>query len=117
MAGSTCRTAVSEAYQSAASLPAGGAFGCEQAGTLASPISKYVQSVATATNGVITVTTSNETSLKTAASKTIDMVPQLANGTAMTSANVGTAVGSWKCGPGATDGIDPKYLPASCRGN
>ncbi|WP_151832614.1 pilin [Acinetobacter ursingii] len=117
LAGSTCRTAVSEAYQSAASLPAGGAFGCEQAGTSASPISKYVQSVATATNGVITVTTSNEKSLKTAGSKTIDMVPQLANGTAMTSANVGTAVGSWKCGPGATTGIDPKYLPASCRGN
>ena len=23
---------------------------------------------------------------------------------------------SWVCGPGATDGIDAKYLPASCKG-
>ena len=118
LAGSTCRTAVSEAYQSASSLPAGGAFGCEQAGTKASPISKYVQSVATADNGVITVTTSDDKSLKEAGEKTIDMIPQLADGTAMTGAsNIGTAVGSWKCGPGRATPIDAKYLPASCRGN
>ncbi|MFW1810149.1 pilin [Acinetobacter ursingii] len=120
LAGSTCRTAVSEAYQSAASLPAGGTFRCEQAGTTASPVSKYVESVTTIDGGTIVIKTAKEDSLKTAAEKTIEMVPQLADGTAMTSANIGTAVGSWKCGPDTTSSgtaIDAKYLPASCRGN
>ncbi|WP_228256766.1 pilin [Acinetobacter sp. WCHAc060033] len=116
LAGSACRTAVSEAYQSAASLPADNGYGCEQNTTKAdaSIPSKYVQAVTTTSAGVITVTTSKETSLKGAASKTIDMTPLAAGGG---NATLNTPVGAWKCGPGATAGIDVKYLPASCRGN
>lgn len=116
LAGSTCRTAVSEAFQSASSLPAGNAFGCEQniAGTTASPASKYVLSVVTTGNGVITVTTTSDGSLKEAASKQIDMTPLTSTGAPAVANSV---IGSWKCGPSTgTDAMPVKYLPASCRG-
>src|SRR5690606_36260116 len=74
LAGSTCRTAVSEAYQAASTLPGANAFGCEinTTGNAASPASKYVLSVVTDGDGVITVKTTADGSLKEAASKTID---------------------------------------------
>ncbi|MDM1300653.1 pilin [Acinetobacter indicus] len=116
LAGSTCRTAVSEAYQSAATLPGANEFGCEvnTAGT-GTPASKYVLSVVTSDAGVITVTTTADGSLKEAASKEIVMTPLQADGTA---AAANTPVGAWKCGPStsATDAMPVKYLPASCRG-
>ncbi|MEQ1410057.1 pilin [Acinetobacter indicus] len=118
LAGSTCRTAVSEAYQAASTLPGANAFGCElnTAGTATSPASKYVLSVVTDANGKITVTTTSDGSLKEAASKKIDMTPVQADGT--TPAVPNSAVGGWKCGPGATaaTAMPAKYLPASCRG-
>ena len=116
LAGSACRTAVSEAYQSAASLPADNGYGCEQNITdaVASKPSKYVLSVKTTSAGVITVKTAAESSLKDAASKTIAMTPLAAGGGAAT---LNSPVGAWKCGPGTSaKKIDPKYLPASCRG-
>ncbi len=115
LAGSTCRTAVTEAYQSASSMPGANKFGCEQ--NSASNASKYVKSVTTTDDGVITVTTSTDASLGDAKSKTLVMTPQTAGGTALTAANVGQSVGSWKCGPGGSAAIADKYLPASCRGN
>lgn len=114
LAGSTCRTAVSEAFQAASALPGAGKFGCEVGGTTAaSKASKYVQQVTTSDAGVITVTTTADGSLKEAASKTIDMTPVQADGTTAAVAN--STVGGWKCGPGATSGMPEKYLPASCR--
>jgi len=117
LAGSTCRTAVSEAFQSAATLPDANEFGCEvnTTGTATTPASKYVLSVVTSDAGVITVTTTADGSLKEAASKEIVMTPLQADGTA---AAANTPVGAWKCGPStsATDAMPVKYLPASCRG-
>ena len=118
LAGSTCRTTVTEIYQSTTSsaLPAQNAWGCETnvTDTAASKASKYVLSVKTSDAGQITVTTSADTSLKDAASKTIILTPMLADGTTtMSSANIGTSVGAWKCAAGT---IPPKYLPGSCRG-
>jgi type IV pilus assembly protein PilA len=118
LAGSACRTTITEVYQSTTStaLPATNAWGCEvnTAGTAASKASKYVLSVTTSNAGVITVTTSADTSLKAAASKTIIMTPMKADGTTtMGTADIGTSVGAWKCSPGT---IDAKYLPGSCRG-
>ena len=109
LAGSTCRTAVTEAFQAASSIPTAGNFGCES--TSGSQVSKYVESVTTADGGVITITTSGDSSLKDAASKTIIMTPFQTDG--VTAPDVGTGVGSWKCGPGAA--MPPKYLPSSCR--
>ena len=116
LAGSACRTTITEVYQSSASgsLPGAGAWGCES--TSGTAPSKYVASVTTSAAGLVTVTLGADSSLKTAANKTIDMTPLKSDGTAMTSAEAGTSVHSWKCGPGATNGIAPKYLPGSCRG-
>ena len=111
LAGSTCRTAVSEAYQAASTLPAAGAFGCEVGG--ASAASKYVQSVTTATGGIITVSMTNDASLKGAASTAITMTPLTATGAA---AVANTTIGSWRCGPASSTPMPVKYLPASCRG-
>jgi type IV pilus assembly protein PilA len=116
LAGSACRTTVTEVYQSASgSLPAANGWGCE-VGSTTSAASKYVQQVQTDQNGVITVTTTNDSSLKAAGNSTIVMTPTLANGTAMTNTNIGTSVGAWKCGPGTTNPMPTKFLPGSCRG-
>ncbi|MCO8107003.1 pilin [Acinetobacter indicus] len=113
LAGSTCRTAVSEAFQSASTLPTGGNFGCE-VGSSTSKASKYVQQVTTLDGGIIEVTTTNDASLKDAKEKVIVMTPTKADGTTAAVAN--EAVGGWKCGPkSGNTGMPVKYLPASCR--
>ncbi|MDH0710416.1 pilin [Acinetobacter johnsonii] len=101
LAASTCRTAVTEAVQTTGgtSMPAAGEYGCESS----TQVSKYVASVATSASGVITVTATNEDSLKTAKGGTITLTPQ----------GVGTGnVTSWVC----NGTIPTKYLPSSCRG-
>ena len=115
LAGSACRTAITEVFQSSSSgsLPGAGAWGCESvSGTQAS---KYVASVTTDTVGKITITTSADPSLGDAASKTIEMQPWVSASAAMATTDVGKSVYQWKCGPGKTTGIAPKYLPGSCR--
>ena len=110
LAGSACRTTVSEVYQSTSSLPLENDWGCEVGG--ASQASKYVQSVTTSAKGVITVTTPTvELSglPAAAAGKTIIMTPLTSAGAA---AVAGTAIGSWKCGPGS---MPKKYLPGTCQ--
>ena len=114
LAGSACRTTVSEVYQSTSTLPNANDWGCEVGG--ASQASKYVQSVTTDANGIITVTTPSvaDSGLPTAAaSKSIILTPLKSNGTA---AVAGTAIGSWKCGPvSGANGMPKKYLPGTCQ--
>jgi len=52
---STCRTTVSEVYQSADTGPGANNWGCENA----SATSKYVQSLSTSVNGMVSVTLQN----------------------------------------------------------
>ena len=108
LAASTCRTSITEAYQvSSGSLPTAGNWGCESA----SATSKYVASVTTDANGVITVASQGIPGVTTG----VILTPMQANGTtAMTTSNVGTPVGAWKCAPSVT--TEAKYLPSSCRG-
>jgi len=112
LAGSACRTSITETYQSATSLPAGGAWGCEQ-GSASSAATKYVQSVETSDAGVITITTTNEPSLNAAANTTIVMTPYKDATMASPAAAPGDKIAAWKCAPGS---MSPKYLPGSCRG-
>jgi len=102
LAASTCRTAVTEAVQTGGgtSLPTAGNYGCESSG--AGPVSKYVQSVATANNGTITVTATSDPSLKGAAGANVTLTPTIASGN----------VTGWTC----NGSIPAKYLPSSCRG-
>jgi len=106
---SQCRTTIAEVYQTAAAgtAPSANGWGCETTtGT------KYVASVATDTNGVITVTSSAATDLGGAASGTITLTPQTSAGVALTVAAIPTQVGAFKCAPGT---MPAKYLPGSCK--
>ena len=132
LAGSVCRTTVTEVYQSSDSLPAANEWGCEvglpertgtapedggEAPTLpAVPSTKYTALVETTDAGTITVTTTDATDLGDAAEKTFQLVPLNAAGDVMDSGDIGTTVNAWRCGPGGTAAISPKYLPGSCRG-
>ncbi|WP_422099846.1 pilin [Variovorax sp.] len=118
LAGSACRTSITETVQSttSASLPGDNAWGCEQ-GSATSAATKYVQTVETTAGGVIVITTSNATDLKAAASKKISMTPST-SATAVTAPTAGSTINRWICGPdGGGSGIDAKYLPGSCRGS
>lgn len=116
LAASSCRTTVTEVYQSStgSTLPAADKWGCE-VGNSTSAATKYVQSVSTSDTGVITVKTSAAPDLKGAESKTFALTPMKNATLPMAAADIGSAVNNWKCGPAGTDAIDPKYLPGSCR--
>jgi type IV pilus assembly protein PilA len=109
LATSQCRTAISEVYQTASSGPGANNWGCESA----SQSSKYVGSVTTDVNGVVTVTSSSASDLPaTVQSKTITLTPTNATGTALTTSSIPTQVASFKCAPGT---MPSKYLPGSCK--
>jgi type IV pilus assembly protein PilA len=117
LATSQCRTAVAEVYQTGttAAAPTANTWGCEN--TIGGA-SKYVNTVVTDANGMITVLLSTDGSLKEANGKEITLVPATATGTPLVAASsIGsTQVGQFLCGPasGAT-GIDKKFLPGSCK--
>ena len=114
LAASQCRTTISEVYQTATSGPGAGQWGCEST----SATSKYVASVSTNGDGMITVLTSGDGSLKTAMNTKLTLTPITSANAAMTvSANMATQVYGWRCG-NPTDGttLPAQYLPGSCRG-
>jgi type IV pilus assembly protein PilA len=121
LAGSSCRTSITETIQSATSGTAVAAdgWGCEVStgsGT------KYVSAISTLastpggtgkTSGVVvTVTTQG---IAAGANGTILLKPCAAAATDFAGCAqpaLGTTVNSWVCGPGT---IQAKYLPGSCR--
>jgi type IV pilus assembly protein PilA len=110
LAASQCRTAVAEAYQTGgASSPGANNWGCESA----SQSTKYVNSVATDINGVITVTSAGATSglPSDAQGVTITLTPTDASSGPLTY-GVGVTVAGFKCAPGT---MPSKYLPGSCK--
>ena len=131
LAASTCRTAVTEVYQSASSLPGEDQWGCEVGlperpgpnkadGTPttldATPSTKYTQKVSTSDTGIITVTTTDASDLGDAAEKTFTLSPLNGEGAPMSADDLGSTVNEWVCGPGGSAQISPKFLPGSCRG-
>lgn len=128
LAASQCRTAVTEASQTgfAGNATANG-FGCDETtaaaagGTSSGAGSQYVKSVNTAADGTITVVAQNISQLGT--KNTLQLVPYADDALTkkMTAANynrgslIQGGVRGWKCESGASNGIEAKYLPASCR--
>lgn len=110
LAASACRTTVSEVVQSSSStLPAGSGtdlWGCESSGVQ----SKYVNSVAVSTDGVITVTAQGIPQL-TGTNNTIILTPSTSL-TAVTAPTAGSVIQRWIC----AGAIETKYRPGSCRG-
>ena len=98
LAASSCRTSVTETYQStnSASLPVGGKWGCEASQST----SKYVEKIETNEKGGIQVTAQ---AIAADANGTVRLLPVVdANG----------SITAWLCGPGT---INQKFLPGSCR--
>ncbi|MEO7850821.1 MAG: pilin [Rubrivivax sp.] len=113
LAASACRTTISEVYQTGTlSAVAANTWGCESA----SATSKFVASVVTDANGVVTVTAQGVGDALIDG-KTVVLTPTDATGGALTYSGAAVQVGGWKCGPGAgAAGVAPKFLPGSCRG-
>jgi type IV pilus assembly protein PilA len=111
LAASACRTSISETVQSATTLPAANAWGCEAA----SAQSKYVASVATDATGRIAVTTQGFGDA-TIDARILTLKP-FRDVAATTAPTAGTSIAVWRCG-NTTDGttVPAKFLPGSCRG-
>ena len=109
LAMSACRTSITEVYQTGGTAPLANSWGCEQ-----NVSSKYVESLATDPDGVVTAKIRNVST--DVNGKFVTLTP-LANAT--TTANATTMMGSglygWLCGSTGTT-LNTKYLPGSCRG-
>ena len=118
LAASTCRTSITEASQTGFSADAvANGFGCEDD---TGPVSQYVQTVTTDANGVITVQARNISQLGTDVN--LQLVPLVDNATPPTAATAASfnratlaPIVGWRCESGANDGIEPNFLPSSCR--
>ncbi len=100
LAASSARTTVAEAAQVNGQMPATASSTVDtQSSTY---VSKVEYSQTSASVGVVTVTAKGDSRIL---NKKISMT-----GTVQSNGQV-----TWVCGPTSSDGIDPKYLPASCR--
>jgi type IV pilus assembly protein PilA len=111
LAASACRTTITEVYQSGSQTTvAANAWGCEST----TSTSKYVKSIQTDVNGIVTVKAQNIDATNID-DKDVTLIPADANGTALTY-TPGIAINRWICG-GAGTTVLAKYLPGSCRGS
>ncbi len=121
LAASACRTSITEVFQSATSAPGINNWGCEVTSATTGGASKYVQTIATDANGVVSVTIQGFAGSTNINGTVVTLVPLKNPGgvlAAMQSTDVGgSTVFGWRCGNN-TDGttLNPKFLPGSCRG-
>ena len=119
LAASSCRSSVQDAIENTSTGTLGdintaSAWGCAT-GSGADVATKYVESISVTDGGTVQVAVRNISQLGT--NVNIQLVPYENDTTAFTSAsNAGTKVFKWVCGPAATSGVEPKFLPSSCRG-
>lgn len=122
LAASQCRTAITEASQTGlATTPTANSFGCGEAGTTDATSTQYVEEVTTTAAGQINVKARNISQLGTNVNLVLTPYADAALSTAMVAANYNRAslvnggIKGWKCEAAASNGIQAKYLPASCR--
>ena len=113
LAASSCRTSITQTVQTAPGANVASAIvsSCSIAPT------KMVASGAADGNGVITIAgnASNIGGAVTATTNQIQLVP-FVSGTALNGTTQGgSVIDEWRCGPTASNGMNPKYLPGSCR--
>ncbi len=122
LAGSSCRTSITETIQSAnaSSTILAGAWGCE---VTAGSGTKYVNQIETrdsapgvSLGAMVTVTSQG---IGAGADGTVSLAPcnaAVATFSACLQPALGTTVNSWVCGPGKTGtAVGAKFLPGSCR--
>jgi type IV pilus assembly protein PilA len=110
---SQCRTTVSEVYQTASAGASIGAnnWGCE---TTTGQATKYVTTITTDANGVITVNAANNSAdLDSAAGGSLTMTPYANDSTPASVGMIPMQIYKFVC-KGNSAGI-LKYLPGSCR--
>jgi type IV pilus assembly protein PilA len=108
LAMSSCRTSITELYQSGGSPPGADNWGCE------ATTSRFVASITTDDDGKVTATIQNINA--TINTQKVTMTPMVTAGVpADSSVNMGQSLYGWLCGSTGTT-IDKKYLPSSCRG-
>jgi type IV pilus assembly protein PilA len=100
LAATPAKTAVAEAVQTDGKLPAALAIDAQKSRQVDSV--GYARDAANDKVAVITVTATEQPRI---GKKTLQLKATLDDAGKL----------EWACGPGATDGIDPKYLPASCK--
>ena len=123
LAASQCRTAITEASQTglSATPTKPNTFGCGEAGTTDATSTQYVAEITTDVNGVINVKAQNISQLGTNVNLAFTPYKDAALTSAMTAADYNRAslvnggIKGWKCAAPTKDGIQAKYLPASCR--
>lgn len=111
LAASSCRTTITEKYQSAPSATSliAGNWGCESS----VPTTKYVASIATTAAGAVRVEVDNIDS--TIDGDYVYMEPMSDDSTAMTTNDFGDSVNQWRCG--ASSDELRKLMPGSCSHN
>ncbi len=123
LAASQCRTAITEAVQSmpATTVGTANAWGCEAntTNTVGANPTKYVLSVITDGNGIITVRATNYND-PLIDNKDIMLSPQIAGAAMDLSAankDQGKQITTWLCTSStvAANALDPKFLPGSCK--
>ena len=120
---STCKTAITEASQAglAAAPTAADQFGCGETSTVTgTPApSRYVKSIATSSAGVITVELQNISQLGTNVNLEFAPFSDTAFATASVANDFASAsakpIKAWKCRTSATNGVEAKFLPSSCK--
>ncbi|MEJ7930620.1 pilin [Ramlibacter sp. AN1015] len=106
---STCRTTVTEKFQSAvgASSLTAGAWGCESS----TGSGKYITRISTDAAGGIELTLNGAID-STLLDQKVQLIPTDTNGVKLTSAAIGGTVHAWSCG--SNSAAVRKYLPGSC---
>jgi type IV pilus assembly protein PilA len=114
LAASACRTSVTEAIQSATSLPGAGQWGCETSQLDTIKSSQYVDTIETSATGEVRVTILGINTQT--AGEAVILQPSSAPGAVSVEPNAGDPVSSWRCGPDPTNTSDiSNFLPGSCR--
>jgi type IV pilus assembly protein PilA len=115
LAASACRTSITEVYQSGGTPPSANGWGCENT---TGGASKYVNTVATDQNGIITVAIGTGINSANVDGKHVTLAPLISGNSANSTTMMGMGVNAWRCGS-SSDGTTllAKYLPGSCRGN
>jgi type IV pilus assembly protein PilA len=115
LAASSCRTSITEFVQSASTADISG----DLPDVCSFQVTQYVASGSVDADGVITIV-GDESALggdTTSTANSISLTPIQTGTTALEgTTDGGSTIESWVCGPAATNGIDPKYLPGSCKG-
>ena len=112
LAASSCRTTITEVFQSISSAPTAGNFGCE---VTTGASSKYVKFIKTDANGVVTVEVNTGIDAANADGKFVTLIPFVDDTTPMASTDFGKSIFKWVCGGTGTT-VQAKLLPGSCRG-